>query len=320
MGREVVWVGLAVLAVVVVVVDISLRRLFGFGNPLLYVADEQIGYLLAPNQDVRRFGNRILINDYSMRGEAIAPTRSSDTLRVLIVGDSIANGGWWTDHDETISARLQHHLATSLENLPFKTAEVLNASANSWGPRNELAYIRAYSCFEAQVLVLLINTDDLFATEPTPVQVGRDRNYPARRPPFALAEVIGRYVLPPASIPELEVVRAEGGDRVGKNLEAIRQIQSIVTQQGGHLVLVMTPLLRELGSPGPRDYELDARDRLTVFTQQHQIPYLDMLSVLNTQDDPAQLYRDHIHFNADGNQLIAGQMMSNVLERAIALR
>jgi hypothetical protein len=343
MGRELIGISLATIVVILVATDLALRRWFGFGHPLLYVADDQIGYLLAPNQDVRRFGNRILINAYSMRGEAIAPTRPSHTLRLFLLGDSIANGGWWTDHNETISARLQQHLSALLcppsiprvapppplsppsvpqrllkRGLDYERVEVLNASANSWGPRNELAYINAYGCFEAQLLILLLNTDDLFATAPTSLQVGRDRNYPAQRPPFAWAEIIGRYLLPPVSIPELEVVRAEGGDRVGKNLDAIQQLQRRVAHQGGRMVIALTPLLREVGQPGPRDYERMARDRLMTFTQDQHIPYLDLLPALNAHKNPASLYRDHIHFNSQGNQFITEQMIVNLLNRAIA--
>lgn len=318
MSRDVVWLGLIAIVVIGVGVEVALRWFFGFGNPLLYVADEKIGYLLAPNQDVRRFGNRIVINEYSMRAGAIAPQRSADGLRLFLLGDSIANGGWWTDQNQTISALLQQEISNAQKGDPFTSVEVLNASANSWGPRNELAYLQAYGCFEAQILILLINTDDLFAAPPTPVQVGRDRNYPAQKPPLALVEVVTRYLLPPTPIPELEAVQAEGGDRVGKNLAAIEQIQNQVAQQGCQLVLVMTPLLRELGNPGSRDYELKARDRLLSFTKDHHISYLDILPILNTVENPATLYRDHIHLNGEGNQLVVHHMAEQVLKGAIA--
>ncbi|MEO1520657.1 MAG: SGNH/GDSL hydrolase family protein [Cyanobacteria bacterium J06633_2] len=319
MGRAIAWIGITAIVVMVIAAEIVLRRWFGFGNPLLYVADERIGYVLAPNQEVRRFGNRILINHYSMRGEAIAQKRPPQTLRLLLLGDSIANGGWWTAQTDTISALLQQQLTSSIHaTTTSNTVEVLNASANSWGPRNELAYLQIYGCFESQALILLLNTDDLFATTPTSVQVGRDRNYPAQRPPFAIAELIGRYMLPPVAIPELEAVRAEGGDRVGKNLEAIRQIHTYITQQGGTMIVVLTPLLRELVGPVSREYEIKARDRLTTFTQNHRIAYLDMLPLLNAHDNPKELYRDHIHFNFQGNQFITQQVIVHWLDSAIA--
>lgn len=292
---------IAIMVIAVGAVEAALRLLFGFGNPPLYVADPQVGYRLAPNQRVRRFGNRIEINQYSMRGGPIAPTPDPGTVRILLLGDSIANGGWWTDQPDILSAQIERRLT---DDAPQKDVEVLNASANSWGPRNELAYLMRFGSFGSRVVVLLINTDDLFATAPTSIQVGRDRNYPSRRPPLALLEVLSR-LQKPKPIPELEALHQESGDRVGVNLEAIRQIQRQVQAQHGQLLLAMTPLLREVVPPGSRDYEIVARDRLRTFTTAEQIPYLDFLADFQSASDPPALYRDHIHLSPAGNVLVS---------------
>jgi lysophospholipase L1-like esterase len=288
---------MAALVVLIGGVEWALRSLLGFGNPLLYITDPQIGYLLAPSQQTRRFGNAIRINQYSMRSGAIAAHRPVETFRVLLLGDSIANGGWWTDQDHTISALLQQHLTD---------AEVLNASANSWGPRNELAYLQRFGSFESQVVVLLINTDDLFAVAPTSIPVGRDRNYPDQKPASAISEVFSRYGTKAKPIPELAAWQKEGGDRVGINLEAVRQIHEFVNQHQGQLILGLTPLLREL--EGSRDYEIKARKRLEEFTQKESILYIDFLPLFNEMGNAKSLYHDHIHFNLKGNQTIAQRL------------
>lgn len=301
-----------ILAVVgvLVLLEVILRVLFGFGNPLIYVADEQIGYLLAPNQRTRRFGNQIEINQYSMRSPPTTVTRSPSTLRVLLLGDSIANGGWWTDQEQTITAMMTQMLQLlAVAGTAFNQVEVLNASASSWGPRNELAYLQRFGTFDAQAVVLLINTDDLFATAPTSLPVGRDRNYPSHNPPLALVEAALRYVLTDKPVPKLQ---AEPGDRVGRNLEAIQQIQDITCQTNSQMLLVMTPLLREIGESGPRDYEYQARQRLTDFTQTQQIAYLDFLPVFNSSEQPATLYRDHIHLSSQGNHLVSLAIMRSL--------
>ncbi|BAU06675.1 SGNH/GDSL hydrolase family protein [Fischerella sp. NIES-3754] len=296
-----------------VAIEIGMRSLFGFGNPLTYIADEQIGYLLAPNQRTRRYGHRIEINQYSMRSEAIEQTPPSSTLRVLLLGDSIANGGWWTDQDNTISSLIQGSLrATNISN--YQKIEVLNASANSWGPRNELAYLEKFGSFNAQVVVLIINTDDLFATAPTSLPVGRDRNYPDRKPPLALVEVLRNYIFKPQPIPELEAIHKEGGDRVGRNLEAIGKIQALTRQNNSQFLLVMTPLLREIGSPGSRDYEVKARQRLSEFTKTQQIAYIDFLPKFNTTKNPKTLYHDHIHLNLQGNQIVSEVIKQKLID------
>ncbi len=307
LGLSVMWplawvlVGLGALTVAVGLVEATLRFGYGLGRPPLYQADEHIGYLLAPNQRLRRFGNDIVINEYAMRAEAIAPSPAPHTLRIFLLGDSLANGNGWTDQRDILSARIAHHMRPALPK-GYDQVEAINASANSWGPRNEWAYLERYGTFGAHVLVLLLNTDDLFGTQPTPLQVGRDRGYPDHNPPLALLEVFSRFQKQ-KPIPGLKEIQEEGGDRVGKNLTAIDGIYRKVQADGGQLILVLSPLKREL--PGPRDYELVARQRLTDWANQKNVPYLDLLETYQTQPEPESLYRDHIHLSPAGNELVA---------------
>ena len=301
------------LLALLILVEGWLRLGYGFGNPPLYVGDEQIGYMLAPNQRLKRFGNLIAINEYGMRADAIAPQPDAETLRVFLLGDSLANGNWWTDQSDILSVQIAQNLAPSLASssgasglADYRQVEPINASANSWGPRNEAAYLSRYGTFGAQVLVLLLNTDDLFGTTPTPIQVGRDRSYPDRKPLLAIAEIITKFKKNPP-IPGLKEIQNEGGDRVGKNLTAINDIYQQVTATGATFILVLSPLKREL--PGPRDYELTARQRLTDWASESNVTYLDLLDTYrNYAPDPDQLYRDHIHLSPAGNALVAAEI------------
>ena len=299
-----IWFLLGPLAVLVLLaaVEGGLRLGFGFGNPPLYLADEKIGYVLAPNQRLRRFGNRIHINEYAMRSAAIAPLPGADTLRLLLLGDSLANGGWWTDQADVLSARIAAQLESALPP-DARRVEVLNASANSWGPRNELAYLERYGTFGASVLILMLNTDDLFGTQPTSLQVGHDHRYPNQKPASAIAEVIGRYFKKDQPVPGLEEIQAEGGDRVGKNLAAISAIYDRAVAAEARFILVLSPLRREL--TGPRDYELVARERLKDWATAAGIPYLDLLPTYQQHANPEALYRDHIHLSPAGNELVS---------------
>jgi len=295
-------------ASLLLILEIGLRLLFGFGNPLIYIANDQIGYLLAPSQRTRRYGNRIEINEYSMRSPSVQVT-PIPSIRILLLGDSITNGGWWTDQENTISSLMMRSLSAKTG---VQEVEVLNASANSWGPRNELAYLEQFGNFNSHIIILIINTDDLFATAPTSLPVGRDRNYPDRKPLSAIVEVFERYLTKPKPIP-VEMLQQETGDRVGANLEAIIKIQALASQSNSKFLLVMTPLLRELGQPGSRDYEIKARQRLTELSIQQQITYIDFLPIFNTSN-PQALYHDHIHLNLQGNQLVQSVVEQSILD------
>ncbi|MEO1591902.1 MAG: SGNH/GDSL hydrolase family protein [Cyanobacteria bacterium J06632_22] len=308
----------AVLLGVVVLLELGLRWGLGLGRPPLYQADDSIGYLLAPNQQLRRFGNRIAINAYAMRNEAIQPQRPEQTLRVLLLGDSIVNGNWWTDQTETLSALLENTLRSQLSGLSeqaYTDVEVLNVSANSWGPRNQRAYVERYGTFDAQVVVLVLNTDDLFATAPTSLQVGRDPGYPDRNPGGAIAELIDRKRNQGRPIPGLKEIQNESGDRVGTNLAAVEAIYQQVIAAEGNMILVLTPLKREVLPPGPRDYEIKARQRVDEWVADRGIAYVNFLGDFQAVDDPETLYRDHIHLSPTGNVTVKDALFSVVRDQ-----
>ena len=305
----------AVTAGLLIVTEVLLRVLLGFGNPLIYIPDEDCGYLLAPNQRVRRLGNRIEINEYSMRTGAIAPLPPIETLRVLLLGDSVANGGWWTDQADTISEIMARQLRLQIQNLAtnaqlhskvnYSKVEVLNCSANSWGPRNQLAYIKRFGLFGAKAVVLLLNTDDLFTSAPCSQVVGRDRAYPDRKPLMAIGQLLNRYLLPTVPREKLATPSAQNEDKVGSNLEAIRQIKTVANLANIDFVLAITPKLHELDEIGSHEWEVKARSRLTELVATEKITYIDFLSIFNSAAEPLTFYRDSIHLSPKGNQLVS---------------
>ncbi len=309
---------IALGAGIVMAVELGLRWVLGLGTPPLYVGDEKTGYRLEPDQKIRRFGNRIQINEFSMRGGELA--ESGTTLRVLVLGDSIVNGNWWTDQDDTLPERIRFRLRKGLPPRVFdglvkqegepgsagrsRPLEVLNVSANSWGPRNELGYLEQFGVFNSQALVLVINTDDLFSKPPTSVPVGLDPNYPDQSPGLAWVELI-QMVLPTKRDPILNDIEREDGDVIAKNLRAIAQIQAIALANQMAFMVVITPLKREVVPNTQRDYERKARERLENLMQDLQIPLVDILEEFRAVGDPDSLFRDNIHLSIDGNERVA---------------
>jgi len=87
-----------------------------------------------------------------------------------------------------------------------------------------------------------------------------------------------------------------------------------VAQHHGQLLLAITPLIREINSPGSRDYEIKARQRLQEFTRKEKIPFVDFLPNFNEMDNAKTIYHDHIHFNLNGNQVIAQRLGQSIQE------
>lgn len=285
--------------------EIALRWLLGMGNPLLYEKDDRTGYRLLPHQETQRFGKRVYINRYGFRSDEISLEKPENTVRILFLGDSIINGGWWTDQKNIISEQVKKGLENYYSNI-----EVLNASANSWGIRNELGYVEKYGLFNAGLLILVLNTDDLFALAPSSLGVGVDKNYPDRKPQLALIEFYQKYLTPSVTIHFPE----EKGDRVTVNLEALVSIKRCTIQNNCEILLVLTPLKREVYPQYPRDYEVKAREKLEVCCQQENLSFIDFLPLFNQQENRDSLYRDHIHLSPLGNQLVSRVLIDYLLQ------
>lgn len=290
-----------------ILAEIALRLILGLGNPPLYVADPEIGYLLAPNQKLRHSGNLIETNQYSMRNQQL-DVKSGNQTRVMLLGDSVVNGSWWTDQTQTLSSLLANKLQSKIG-----TVEVLNVSANSWAPRNQLAYLKRFGLFDTDALVLVINTDDLFAIEPTSFVVGQSSSYPDRTPPLALIEGY-RLLMAPKSIPELEQLKQAKDDRLSHNLAAIKEIKEMTEAADIQFILALTPLLREFKSELPNK-ELDARMRLEKLAQAEGINYIDFLTTWADFPQPEFLYRDHIHPTPQGNTKIIEEIAEKLNTR-----
>ncbi|MFQ3618699.1 MAG: SGNH/GDSL hydrolase family protein [Cyanobacteriota bacterium] len=296
-------VGLLLIGLLLLL-ELGLRAL-GLGNPPLYVADPEAGYRLRPNQRLRRWGKRMVINQHSLRNAGKMPQAG---WRVLLLGDSIVHGGTWTDQSQTISEQVRQFLTPRLGGAGM----VLNAAAPSWGPQNQWGYLQQFGTFEAQVVVLLLNTDDLFAPPPTDWPVGRDRQYPRYRPPLALWEALSLLMSRPAQRP---TTRPPSGDPVADNLLTIEQMRQFVMPQAQFLV-ALSPLRRELKQPGPRDYERVARQRLRELLQRGGVPFLDLLPRWNALRNPEALYRDGIHPSPAGNAQISQAIAEFILHHA----
>lgn len=170
------------------ILEVITRRYIGLGTPILYESYDGMEYKLKPNQNIKRFGNKIKINNASMRtSHNIVRKNFSEKKRILIFGDSVLYG---------TSLITQEKIATSLLSNKIKDKyEIYNISAGSWGPGNWVQYIKEYGLFNADKVVFLINSLDLVDLPSKDFRIS-DINRPTSNPPFAIWELINRYIFP----------------------------------------------------------------------------------------------------------------------------
>lgn len=172
-------------AIGLLIAEAALRALVG--DPPLYVLDERIEYLYKPSSVYKRFGNLVKINQWSMRADDFPQHKSDEReLRVLLMGDSILAGGVRVGQRDLAATQI----APALSRITQRPVVVGNASAGSWGPPNLLAYTDKFGFFDADIVVLVLNSndyDDVPGLEP----IGNQ--WPTHKPALAVQEVLQAY-------------------------------------------------------------------------------------------------------------------------------
>lgn len=278
-------------------------RIIGLGNPALYSASNEYGYIYAPNQNIWRFGRHIITNEYSMRSLALS---ADDYMRILLLGDSVVHGGTQNDNTQLASTLLEDSLGHTFN----KKIRVLNCAAGGWGPDNEFEYIKKYNHFNASMIFLVVSSHDVYKNTIDPRAVGRNPDMPSRKPLFAITELYKRYLVPRiTAYYHMHSHRKEPGWNTSFSSDTINAIprnaglDSIVSYSFHNsipLVVLIHPTLTEV-----KRNAYDARGKQIIsFFDSLKVSYRLELSARPL----AANYLDDIHYNKSGQRFLFEQM------------
>lgn len=294
-----------------VAAEVTLRLAFGLGNPVLVQADPDTGYRFQPNQKIFRFGKNIQYNQYSQRSEPITLAKPPGKLRILMTGDSVLNGGNPTAQSQTITELFETKLSAS-----GHPAEVLNASAGSWGIGNEFAYLRKFGTFNADAVILQIGNHDLTQPTSTSEVVGHHPAYPDHPPLLAIQELWTRYAGPELAYrlglgfaaSELPPPKPSNPDRQFKeNMGSLKQIIKLMRARNIPVFVLYTPNFDDLV---PKPKASPYKTEFLRLLKNLQVPIIDTQTAWSSLP-PATVktyFRDWVHLNVPANQAIAQQL------------
>jgi hypothetical protein len=291
----------------VVAGELGARYIAGLGDPPLFVLDSEIEYLLKPDQRCRRFGHDYSVNSHSMRSDEFVTSKPAGQFRVMVIGDSVVNGGGKIDQSELATTILRRDLAASLK----RDVVVGNISAPSWGPPNQLAYVKKYGVFEADVVVIVSNSDD-WDDVPGLEYIGSA--WPREKPWCALQELVGVYgwkaickatgKAPEPPPPARMTTHEQDVERCGAAyVELIAQAK----QRGAKVAVVQWLKRSELANKPQPGYEA-----IAAWAKQAGVPTLGMsMATPLAARDPFQP-GDDIHPSAFGHQMLATVLQTAV--------
>ncbi len=278
--------GAACLLGLLVVSEIAFRLLVG--QRLLYRIDPEIEYLPLPNQSVRQGDVLFETNAMGMRSPAVAEQKSAEVFRVLVLGDSIAFGHTNISQPDLATTHLN---GSKLKD--GRRLEMLNVSAPSWGPGNQLAWIEANGLLGANAAILVLSSHDL--DEDRTFLPPDEAVYPRESPPLALLDWIIRRFHASSETPAATDPRSQADARRSLPVLASRLAS---TPAGACLLVHDTTDERQSGM---------APDAAATFAA---IAASSGFALIQDRDhiDVATGYVDGIHLSPEGQKGLAAAM------------
>lgn len=279
-----------ILAVLCIVIGEIALRSVGFLSAPLYRDSNSSKYVLVENQDLKRFGNHFLTNEYSMRSLPL----NKGEYRVLVAGDSVLNGGAQTDHDLLATSMLEKDLNNDQQD---KNIRVLNASSGGWGIDNVAGFVRENGDFDSELMVLVLNSHDAIGDMGESDVAGSNVNFPDKQYTLAWFELIDRYLIP----------RVKMALNIGEVDEATNNSDGQQTSEGWNffadysqknnipLVIYLHATKQELAQG-----EYDENGKWIIdFANANGVPIVSDIEEVNAAD-----YRDDIHLSGEGQKVI----------------
>jgi len=276
-------------------------RVYGFGKPVLYVADLASGYYPSPNQNLQRFGHTLRINNLGMRGPDLAATPAPGVLRIFLIGDSTLYGGSHVS-DEQLYAR---QLEALLNRAGLRRrVEVASLGVNGWGPFHELGYLQHKGILGAEMVVVCGTMDDLersmFNLEATPFMS-------VKHPPRLALEEVFYHLAWRYRTGRLED-DSEVEQQAREGTRAYAQLAELARQKGAREVYLAMLPSRDGDNP---KWVSGLRDAVSPVSEG-----LDYPSGLFPGGDRKRAYHDNWHLSAEGHRLYAEHLSQMLLTRS----
>lgn len=295
-GRVLGWLG--VLLALFILLEFALR-LGGLVSQPIFLKDDELGYIPAPNQSGAFLGeNHWQFNERSM---GAGPYQPHVRPNILLLGDSIVLGGNPLDESERLGPRLQQ-----FSNHQFSVWPI---SAPSWSSANESVWLRKNDDVvrDADVLIWVLNSGDFDHLS----KWQSPRWHPLHPPLIASWFLFDKYVIPRT----WDVFFPPEGDHPTPEIrqDFFWKFSKMVHELHGRhpslvIQLVWYPQASELKTPGNvhRGLYEEYAHKITSLAQPPLVTFLDISEQPEWRNTD---YRDSMHPNVEGNRLLAALLL-----------
>lgn len=306
--------GVLLAVIALISCELWCRYELHLGDPPLVVGDPDIAYYFRPNQTCNRFGNFVHYNAYGMRSDDFTKRKvHRGEFRVMVIGDSVINGGAQTDQRDICTSLLVSNLSREMQ----RPVVVGNISAGGWGPLNEWPYVRKFGLFDADVVAIVLSSHDASSAFQGTNIAGADADFPDHKPWSATWEAVSRYL--PRYLPVFGKVKdSEGYQEPTRDArveracqDAIREIKLAADRIGAKTAVILhwtqTELRMAQLTPGWRP---TGHVAIAETARELNIPVVDLHNA--EVDGGSRIFRDDIHPNAAGQRVLEAGIREGV--------
>ncbi|MGD1104531.1 MAG: hypothetical protein ABSA59_21005 [Terriglobia bacterium] len=315
-------IGIFVLVMVLAGSSELILRSMGFGNPVVYRVNPHVGYYPAPNQDVHRYGGEIHINAFGMRSRVVAAEKPAGTFRILMLGDSILYGGSYIDQREIYASRLEDLLNQKPGLLPGspQKVEVLCMGVNGWGPQHELAFVKEFGLFHADLVMVMGPPADAYRPR---YGIGQFPFFvEGHRPQFAWQEfgdhLLWEYELRLTGAGESFESGPQAGQVLADGVAAWLGIATLAQAQRARVDFELLPNEEEAREGKAGESTQRVLDALLPELAKRRVPNAYPLLLFRNNLGVPKLYHDGAHLDTSGHKIYAGYLYDRVLQLASA--
>ena len=275
-------------------------------------------YRHKPNFDLDLGSFRLVTNSLGFRGPEVSVDKPPGTVRILVLGDSVAFG-WGVDDEATFLRRFEQQLATQLG----KPVEVINTGHPMYDSVQELALLRDEGLrLQPDLVILVYVTNDI---EPTRDVVEQAIAGKQPDPAEQVAIVDDTWSWLSSQCPSMLYGTSKflelQSDLAARMADSLPEGQRYVPEQVGSgprgwtrskaALLGMRDLCREANIPfvllDTTKPELEA---LPGFCRDNDIPYFLIRYTPEELEQPIYNSRLDTHANALGHEILLGKFMA----------
>jgi hypothetical protein len=302
-------VAAGVMVAAIVLVEAGVRAVGAVDFPVYEVRDDDVAYVYAAQQS----GRFLRRNAWAVNDRHMPTPRPWDPARLpnlLVIGNSIVAGGNPYDQSEKVASRVEGRTDGRYSVWPV--------AVGGWSTTNQIAFLEGNpDVVRASTLFVWVHTSGGLRG-PNP-WLGDDA-FPRRRPAWATAYVLRRYLQPQLRVawkqPPAPPRAGTDADASGANLVRFEHTVAALASASGRRhpgVLVLYPTRAQVDAARRGIEWLPERADLEGVAARYGVLVKDLT---RHPEWAVGLYRDEIHPTVAGNEVLARIVVADV-ERAL---